>query len=769
MDWVYFFVISLNKGVSLKKLLIFFSLIFFSISTQATPPIKRIVVDGNQRIEEATILNYLDIEIGDVVSQERINENLRNVFESNYFADVNIKQVGEVLLVSVSENPSINRVVFEGNDAVSDKILEAEVKLSPRMILTRDKVQKEVQRILAIYRAKGHFGAKVNPEIIRKEQNRVDIDFDITEGPAAEIRKINFVGNKKFGDNKLKSVLLTSESAWWKFFSSNDVYDPDRLEVDRDNLRKFYLSKGYADFRVVSAVAELVPTQDAFIITFTIEEGPRYKFAEVDIESDFEKLKDIDFKSSFVSKKGDWYSATMVERDTEKISDIAGDYGYAFVNVRPVPFRNEDDRTISIKYRIEEGPKVYINHIKINGNTRTVDKIIRRQFQVAEGDAFSSTKLKSSDRRIQNLGFFKTVDIKQEEVQGAPDKVDVITEVKEQSTGEINFSIGYSSLDGPLGSITLKERNLFGRAYAFGIGAQIAKRSRNFNISLADPYFLNKDLEVGVGAVRGYRDQESESSYKHESIGGRIWMAYALAEYWGQRWTYSLTQDKIGSVKSNASSIIREQEGKSTSSIISHSIIYDRRDLKYAPTEGYVVSLNNNLAGAGGNVKYYSHSLAGAVYYTPIDDVTASFDAEFSIIDAYDNHNLRIIDKFTLGGSALRGYEYSGVSPREKSGNEDAVGGDRSFTTSAEVTFPLGLPNEVGLRGSVFVDAGTVWDSKLKNQNFYNDKSIRVSSGFGLGWSTPMGLIRLDFGFPVVTRKGDKEQRILLNFGTGRF
>ncbi len=753
----------------MKTLLTIAITIFFAISAQALPPVKRIIVEGNQRIEDATVLNYLTIEEGQMVTQEQINEDLRNVFDSNYFADVNIKQVNDVLLVSVVENPSINRVVFEGNDAVSDKILESEVKLSPRMILTRDKVQKEVQRILAIYRAKGHFGAKVKPEIIRKAQNRVDIVFDITEGPAAEIRKINFVGNKKFGDNKLKSILLTSESAWWKFFSSNDVYDPDRLEVDRDNLRKFYLGKGYADFRVISAVAELVPTKDAFIITFTVEEGNRYKFGTVDIETEFEKLNDIDFKSVLIAKKNDWYSASFVERDTEKISDMAGDYGYAFVNVRPIPVRNEEARTIDIKYRIEEGPKVYINHIKINGNTRTVDKVIRRQFRVAEGDAFSSTKLKASDRQIQNLGFFKTVDIKQEAVEGAPDKVDVVTEVKEQSTGEINFSVGYSSLDGPLGSITLKERNLFGRAYALGIGAQIAKRSRNFNISLADPYFLNKDLEVGVGAVRGFRDQESESSYKHESLGGRIWMAYALAEHLGQRWTYSLTQDKIGSVKSSASSIIRQQEGTSTSSIISHGLVYDRRDLKYAPTEGYVLSMNNNFAGVGGTVKYLSHSLAGAVYYTPIDDVTASWDAEFSIIDAFGSHDLRIIDKYTLGGSSLRGYEYSGVSPREKSGNEDAVGGDRSFTTSVEVTFPLGLPSEVGLRGSTFVDAGTVWDSKLKDNRYYNEKSLRVAAGFGLGWSTPMGLIRLDFGFPLMTQKGDKEQKILLNFGTGRF
>lgn len=539
--------------------------------------------------------------------------------------------------------------------------------------------------------------------------------------------------------------------------------------MDSDNLRKFYRGKGYADFKVVSATAELVPSQDAFIITFTLEEGFRYKFGEISVDSRFPKLSVEDFAAKLQSKKGDWYSTEIVEKDTVKITELAGDQGYAFVNVRPMPVKNEGDRTVGIKYMVEEGAKVFINRLRILGNTRTIDPIIRRQFLVSEGDAYNSTKLKASDRNIQNLGFFKKVDIKQEPVPGEKDKVDLKTEVEEQSTGEINFSAGFSTLDGPLGMIQLKERNLFGRAYAFGARVQVAKRSRNLGISLADPYFMNKDLEVGIGFDKGQRDQESESSYKRENIGVRTWMAYSLSEYVGQRWSYSISRDKVGSVPAGASPQVKEQEGSAVASVVGHRLMYDRRDFRFAPTEGYVLSLGNDFAGLGGSVKYQRHTLGGAIYYTPIDEVTAHLDGEIGLISAFGKKKLRIIDKFTLGGNDLRGFEYSGVGPHSKIGTFDALGGDRFYTISGEVTFPLGLPNEIGLRGSAFVDAGSTWDTKMKDPDVYNSKNIRVSTGFGFGWTTPMGLIRLDFGFPLSKQKGDKEQLILLNFGTGRF
>jgi len=730
--------------------------------------VKKFVIEGNNRIESDTILSYMTFQTGSPITQADIDNSLKEVFNSKLFSDVHMELAGDTLHVRVVENPSINRIAFEGNKNITDKILETEVQLKVRQLLTKDKVQFEVRRILEIYKHKGYFAARVSPKIIKQDQNRVDVVFEIEEGAVAKIRSIKFVGNKRYDRDRLKSIITTTESAWWKFFSNTDVYDPNKLDMDSDNLRKFYRGKGYADFKVLSATAELVPEQDAFIITFTMEEGERYRFGDVTVDSNFPKIPRELFEKSLKSAKGDWYSTDVVEKDTVSLTEVAGDHGYAFVNVRPIPLKDDEAHTVGIQYKLEEGPKVFIKNVKIKGNTRTIDRVIRRQFLLSEGDAFNSSKLKGSDRNIQNLGYFKKVDITQEAVDNTKDQVDIVTDVEEQSTGEINFSAGFSTLDGPLGMIQLRERNLFGRAYSFGARVQVAKKSRNLNLSLADPYFLNRDLEVGIGFDRGQRDQESESSYTRDNIGGRIWAAYNLSEYLVQRWTYGLSKDKIDRVKANAARQVKEQEGSAVSSMVGHNLIYDRRDFRFAPTEGYVLTLGNDFSGLGGTVKYHRHTFGGAVYYTPIDDITAHLDGEFGVIQGMGKP-LRIVDKFTLGGNDLRGFEYAGVGPRSKVGNHDALGGDRFFTLSGEVTFPVGLPSEVGLRGTAFVDSGTVWDTKMKDPDVYNFKNVRMAAGFGFGWTTPMGLIRLDFGFPISKQKGDKEQMILLNFGTGKF
>jgi outer membrane protein insertion porin family len=730
--------------------------------------VKDIVIEGNNRIEADTILSHMSFKKGSTITQTDIDDSLKEAFKSKLFSDVKIDLSGNTVYVHVVENPSINRIAFEGNKNITDKILQTEVQLKVRQLLTKDKVQFEVRRILEIYKHKGYFAARVSPKIIKQDQNRVDVVFEIEEGVIAKIRAIKFVGNKRYDRDRLKSVITTTESAWWKFFSNTDVYDPNKLDMDSDNLRKFYRGRGYADFKVLSATAELVPEQDAFIITFTLEEGERYKFGDVSVDSNFPKLPAEEFEKVLKAVKSDWYSTDVVEKDTVRLSELAGDHGYAFVNVRPQPIKNDEDHTVGIKYKLEEGPKVFIRKLRIKGNTRTIDRVIRRQFLVAEGDAFSSSRLKSSDRNIQNLGYFKKVDIAQDPVGDRKDQVDITTEVEEQSTGEINFSAGFSTLDGPLGMIQLRERNLFGRAYAFSARVQVAKKSRNIGLSLADPYFLNKDLEVGIGLDKGQRDQESESSYTRDNVGGRIWAGYSLAEYLGQRWTYSLSRDRIDHVKPDAAIQVKEQAGSAVSSVIGHNIAYDRRDFHFAPTEGYIVTMSNDLAGLGGTVKYHRHTFGGAIYYTPFEDIIGHLDGEVGMIQSLGKR-IRIVDKFTLGGNDLRGFEYAGVGPRSNSGNFDALGGDRFYTLSGEVTFPVGLPSEVGLRGTAFVDSGTVWDSKMKDPGVYNYKNIRVSAGFGFGWTTPMGLIRLDFGFPILKQNGDKEQLILLNFGTGKF
>lgn len=753
-----------------KRLIHIFLLLAVPVLSVASGPITAFRVEGNQRIETNTVLESIHIKKGQAPSEVDVDKALKSLFAAGHFSDVVVEQIGSILVIRVVENPSINRIVFEGNKALSDKILNTEMRIKPRALLDKSKVQLEVQRVLAFYRQKGHFNAQVTPKIIQRPQNRVDIIFEIDEGVAAKVRKINFVGNKKFSDDSLKHILSTKEKKWWRFFSNDDFYDPDRLESDRDNLRKFYLSKGYADFKVISAVAELTPSKDGFIITISVEEGERYKFGNIVVKSEIPSLNIAELEKKVESKKGDWYSFSTIERDREALNDAAGNHGYAFVDIRIVPFQNEAAKTISLTFQLMEGPKVFINQINIIGNTRTVDSVIRRQILLAEGDAYNSTKLKSSKRRLENLGFFKKTNIQSKSLAEDPSRTDLEVEVNEQSTGEINFSAGYNTVSGPFGMIGFMERNLFGRAYEFGSRLYYGKKSKSINVSLEDPYFLDKELLAGVGVVHAQDDQESESSYKQTTNAIRFWTEYHLSVPLTQRWAYGLSSDRIGSVPATAAPQIRAQSGKKTTSSVTHTLGYDKRNFRFNPTEGYIATMSNEYAGLGGNVKFLKNTIHGAAYYTPIDALTFSLDAQFGILNGIGQRP-RINDKFTLGGTSLRGFDYAGVGPRYKRGFKEALGGDRMFSSTLEATFPIGISKDLGVKGAVFVDAGTVWDSKepKENSDVYNFKSIRASAGFGFGWASPMGLIRIDFGFPFMSKPGDKKSVLLLNFGTGRF
>lgn len=749
---------------------LFFAALLFQMSGWAASPISAFSVEGNQRIETETVLATLNLKKGQTPTAQALDDNLKKLFATGYFADVVLEQVGSVLVVRVVENSSINRIAFEGNKALSDKILNTEMRIKPRELLDKSKVQLEVQRILAFYRQKGHFNAQVTPKMIQRPQNRVDIIFEIQEGLPAKVRKINIIGNKKFSDDTLKHILSTKEKKWWRFFASDDFYDPDRLESDRDNLRKFYLSKGYADFRVISAGAELLPSKDGFIVTMIVDEGERYRFGNIAVQTQIPSLKVDELQNKIQSKEGQWYSFSTIERDREILNDEAGNHGYAFVDIRIIPVPNEQKKTISLTFQLLEGPKVFINKINIIGNTRTVDSVIRRQMFVSEGDAYNSTKLKTSKRRLDNLGFFKKTNIQSRANPHDPTQTDLDVEVQEQSTGEINFSAGYNTASGPFGMITFMERNLFGRAYELGSRFYYGKKNKSINLSFEDPYFLNRELLAGVGIVHAQDDQESESSYKQTTDAVRVWTEYHLSVPLTQRWAYGLGTDKIGSIPSSAAPQIRAQSGTKTTSSITHTLVYDKRNYRFNPTEGYTTSMSNEYAGLGGNIKFLKNILSGSIYYTPIDDLTVSLDARFGVLSGIGQRP-RINDKFTLGGTSLRGFDYSGVGPRYKRGFEEALGGDRMVASTLEATFPIGISKDVGIKGAVFIDAGTVWDSKEAKESgdIYNYKSLRAAAGFGFGWASPMGLIRVDFGFPFMSKPGDKKSTLLINFGTGRF
>ena len=726
--------------------------------------ISKIVVEGNARIESETVFSYLKIHVGDSFDSMKLNESLKALFATNFFADVTFEQQGNTLIIHVQENPIINRVAFEGNQHLTTEVLDKEIGLSPRTVYTRNKVQAAQQKLLQIYRLSGRFGARVDPKIIKLPENRVDLVFEIEEGPVTQVQKINFVGNKHFSEGTLEAAIQTKEARWYRFFTADDTYDPDRLNYDQEKLRQFYLNHGYADFRILSAVAELSPDQKDFFITFTLDEGEKYKFGKTEIESQIPAVTSDMLQGAIAFEEGEWYSARLVDKTIENMIELAGEQGYAFVEPKAKPVKNKEDHTVNMVFVLEEGPKIYIQRIDIVGNTRTVDSVIRREFEVSEGDAFNAVRIRKSVQKLKDLNYFKKVDLTKE-TGDSPDKVILKVEVEEQSTGELNFAGGYGQNIGPLGEISIRERNMMGYGLEFGIKTRFAKRQTLFDVDYEQPYFLGRHLRFGMNAYMKKENLQSQSSFDERTNGAGAWIGYELAEYWSQILGYGISVDRITNIPSNASDFIKQQQGRATTSSVYQTLSYDRRDSKLDPTSGYITSLTNEYAGVGGTVKYLKNIFGGTYYYPIDDDITLSARGKLGYLYGM-GHTIRVTDRFMLGGDSLRGFDYAGVGPRDRTGIQDALGGMKFYTMSVETLFPVGLPNEFGVKGSVFVDAGSLWDAQNRSPLIFDDRAIRVSSGFGVAWKSPMGPLRVDFAWPLIKKPLDKTRMFLFGFTT---
>ena len=726
-----------------------------------------IQIQGNVRSEAETIRSYLQLKVGEPFDAAAADRSLKALFGTGLFADVTIEMQGSTLVVKVTENPIINRVAFEGNNKIDDDKLRDEVQSKPRQVYTRARVQADVDRILTIYRRSGRYNASVEPKVINLEQGRVDLVFEINEGDVTGVKRISFVGNEAFGDGTLRGKIRTSESAWWRFLSSDDRFDPDRLNLDRELLRKFYLSEGYADFRVVSAVAELAPNREGFFITFTINEGDRYKFGNVDVTSRFQGLNVDVLKTFLTISEGDWYDANAVEKSVSNISEAVGSLGYAFVDVRPNIRRNKDNNTVDVTFDVQEGPRVYVERINISGNTRTLDKVIRREFRLAEGDAFSTAKVRRSEQRLRNLGFFEKVDISAAP-GSAPDKTNLEVQVVEQSTGEISFGAGYSTSSGVVGTISVRERNLRGAGEDVNLSVSLGTQSSQGTISFTEPYFLDRELTAGVDLFVTQNDRQSTSSYSDSSLGFAFRGGWAYSETLRQTLRYTLKQTNIYDVQYWASSVIQAQAGYSTLSELSTTVAWDTRDQRLNTTKGWLLRGTLSAAGPGGD-QFYLRASADAAYFQPLfADVVASITGSVGAIAPYANAYVRLNNLFFLGGDSLRGFAVGGVGPRDGY-TTDSLGGTYFYTASAELSFPLPLvPKEVGLLGKAFTDIGSLWgvqSATANNTSVLTSELMRVSAGIGIQWASPFGPIRVDYAWPLQYESWDKIQNIRFSFG----
>ena len=724
--------------------------------------VREIRVEGSQRIEAGTVRSYMGIQPGDEISPGALDRSLKSLFATGLFADVTIRRDGPDVVVRIVENPIINRLAFEGNRRIEDEILRDEVKLRPRVVFTRSRVQTDLQRIMDLYRRSGRFSAVVVPKVIQLPQNRVDLVFEIKEGELTEIRKISFVGNKEFDDGDLREIVQTKESAWYRFFSSDDTYDPDRLTFDRELLRRHYLANGYADFRVVSAIAELTPNNKAFFVTFTVEEGKRYKFGKIDVRTALNNVDVKKLRADLPIETGNWYNADEVEAAIGSLTDAVGILGYAFVDIRPRVQRDRDKRTVDVTFTIQEGPRVFVELVNISGNVRTLDEVIRREVLLVEGDAFNTSKLRRSRQRIRNLGFFERVEI-ENKAGSAPDKTVIDVSVREKSTGEISFGAGFSSTSGVLADASIRERNLLGRGQDLKLGLQVGEKQQLIDLSFTEPYFLNREVSAGFDVFRTVRDLQAESSFDRESLGFALRAGYRVTEALSQSWKYTLREEDITDVSSDASAAIKEQEGEFVTSAIGQTLLYDKRDSRFTPTDGYFVQFENTLAGFGGDSRYLRNEVSSGTFFSLAERWILNIGGGGGYIVGIGD-DIRIIDRFFLGGNSLRGFEDSGVGPRDLA-TQDSVGGNWYYRGTVGLRFPLGLPNEFGLSGRIFTDAGSVGENDSALASITDTGSLRMSVGTGILWNSPFGPVNIDLAQAILKEDFDQTEIFRFSFG----
>ena len=726
----------------------------------AVETITSISVIGSQRLEPDTIRSYIKLRLGQPYTQVAADMALKDLFATELFSDVQISNNSGAVTIQVKENPVINRIILEGNKRLKEEKILPEIKLSPRQIFTRSKVRADVARIIELYKRQGRFAAQVEPKMVQLEQNRVDIVYEISEGPKSKVRKINIIGNENFDDGDLKDEMVTKETGLTKIFSSGTSYDPDRMAFDQQKLRQFYLTQGYADFRIVSAVAELTPDKKDFILTYVVEEGQRYKFADVKVES---QLRDFDgeiLAKQLPMKKGDWYNAKLVEDTIDKLNETAGTFGYAFADVRPSYDRSKDDLTMGITFQIAEAPRVYVEKIDVNGNTLTQDKVVRREFRLAEGDAFNSLQVKRSTNRINSLGYFQEKFEVEQKQGSAPDRIALEANVEEKPTGELQLSAGYSSLEKLIFQGSIQQRNFRGRGQTIGLSLSYSNYSKSAEVSFTEPYVFDRNISLGVNVYRrdynsfNYLNNSRNTTYKQATTGFQVRAGIPLTEYISAVGSYTFNIDDISLDKTQfftnrvnptlnecdpllAGRYLCEALGKRTSSILGLSLIYDTLDNRMRPSRGRAASVTAEFAGLGGSVKY-ARLRANASQYWPLGKgFIFSIRGEAGAIKSLENRggaatgidDVRLTDRFYLGEPEMRGFDIRGVGPRvirqpivdDGAGNpvvitdrnqvvDDALGGKYYYLTHFELEIPLGSgAREMGLRPSVFMDIGSVW------------------------------------------------------------
>jgi outer membrane protein insertion porin family len=777
--------------------------------------IQAIKIVGNQRIENSTILSYMLVQPGDPFTGDRVDQSLRTLYATGLFSDVSLHRDGRDLVVQVRENPLVNAISFEGNHNVKEEDLRKELQLRPRAVFSVRMAQADRTKLLGVYAGKGRFAATVEPEIVRLKQNRVNVIFKIVEGPETQISRILFVGNKSFPEDVLKSVIESREERIWRLLSSSDQFNPERINFDRELLRRFYISHGYADFAVTNTVAELSPDKKAFFLTFQIHEGERYRVGKVSVTSEVAHVDAQTYRKLVKVEPGAFYNGDLVEKTSTLIQDRVRADGHNFVVVNPRIARNTAKHTVDLVFDIADGPRQYVERIDITGNSVTKDKVIRREFRFAEGDAYDSALSRKTKQRLTDLGYFGDVKITPQP-GSAPDKTVVLTEVTEKATGQLSLGGGYSTDAGILGNAGLRQTNLIGTGIDAGISGTLGAYEKQLDISATDPYFLDRNLVAGADLFYLSNNNQYVAVYSETRIGATFRLGYAYNDHVSQSFNYLVTDRDVDNLQTYASIYIQDEKGWSLLSQVGQTLSFDYRDSRVNAHTGFIVRLGTDFAGLGGDVDYVRSKIDGT-YFIPLDQFTGNADWGFAVsagvgyLDSLQSHE-RIIDRFFLGGDNLRGFLDQGVGPHSVAytacatnvvvkhdcapglyQGSDSLGGNLIYTQSTELHFPLPVSKDFGLSGRGFADIGglsglnvppnaltSCLPTSQRNKEgqpvdrygdvitkcYYDSASPRVGVGVGVSWNSPFGLINIDFGIPVVKKPYDQTQVIRFGFGT---
>ncbi len=769
--------------------------------------IEAIRVEGNQRIEDSTVLAQLRVsssrllEVEDPFDPVLLDAALKSLFDTELFADVTFLRNGSTLVIRLSENPIVNQIVFEGNQKINDEDLASEVTMRQRTVFTRNRARSDVARLLELYQRSGRFAATVVPKAILLDQNRVDLVFEINEGPLTGIERINIIGNHTFGDGDLREELITRESRWWRFLSSVDRYDPDQFEFDQELLRRYYQNNGYPRFRIESATAELRPERDAFFVTITIDEGERYTFGEVEIISDLPETEIESLRGLLLTDSGDEFDRSAIQETVEDLRSQAITAGQPFIQVRAEQMEDEENRQIHVAYRIERGPRIYVERIDIVGNVRTLDRVIRRYLRLSDGDPLNPGLLARSRTLVGNLGYFSGVEFR--EVPGsAPDRRGLEVAVAEGPTGGISFGAGYSTTRGVVGRFSIQERNLLGRGQTLRLSVEGSSTDYSYSLAFTEPFFARRDVSFSASAFND-AENPNELSFRKIRTGAVVGFGFSLGEYLRHNLSYSLIRTRVLQ-RASSSTVIAERTDLISS--LTGTWTYDRRDSAITPSEGYYFRLSASVAGLGGE-KNYGRITSEGGYFFPLFRknwvLGLLYDAGF--IEGI-GEDVSFSDRFFLGGRSFRGFDYAGLGPRVRRRVTEtaldsssmmpvedtttitylsALGGKLYAVGTAEMKLDLGLPEELGIHGRMFMIGGfvtsvggdpgidtttTVVDTSstrtTSGLEVVDEVSFRASAGIGISWASPAGPIRIDLTTPLSKEDYDITERFVFSVGS---